>query len=442
MNASRRASAAAMRSSTTRARRPPRRARGEDAHRDGRARVPEADAPAAVRCASSAGTTAPSRSRGAPASASRYTQGCPPRIARSRRLRSATRGQPSPFTSAGGRAEGRSCVGDWTRQRRRALGAGEHARAAPEHDLDLARARRARHDADAERRMRRRARRRRSCRAPRTRAAASRDRTPARRRRGRAPCASPRRTEGGPRGRDDASPPLRARRRSRRGSGGARRSACTPPWRSCRPSSPSRRATPGRNARTWLRCPVLLLASAYVRASSWLLRHLGGVPIFAEDVAEDPTDFTQSCVPARRLEHGVHDVGVAGARPPHLVQPLARARRRRGRRAAPGRARPASRSGRHVDFQCRDRRRFVADVAVDADDRRARRCRSAAACGRPTPRSRAAASPARPRARCRPCRRSPGSAARPRPACDRSAIPGSSCRRTDRRRPAGPTRRR
>ena len=58
---------------------------------------------------------------------------------------------------------------------------------------------------------------------------------------------------------------------------------------------------------------------------SWLLPRgldLGGVPIFAEDVAEDSTDFTQSCIPTGRLEHSVHEVGVSGARAPHAFQTL------------------------------------------------------------------------------------------------------------------------
>src|SRR5262249_15656939 len=49
----------------------------------------------------------------------------------------------------------------------------------------------------------------------------------------------------------------------------------------------------------------------------------GWISIFAEDVAEDATDFTQSCIPAGRLEHGVHHICVSGTRPPHTVEPLA-----------------------------------------------------------------------------------------------------------------------
>src|SRR5262249_42935710 len=67
-----------------------------------------------------------------------------------------------------------------------------------------------------------------------------------------------------------------------------------------------------------------------VLSDSWR-GHAVGVPldvrwvsIFAEDLPEDPTDFTQSCIPSGRLDHGVHEVVVPGAGLPHPIQPRAR----------------------------------------------------------------------------------------------------------------------
>src|SRR6185295_8486339 len=50
-----------------------------------------------------------------------------------------------------------------------------------------------------------------------------------------------------------------------------------------------------------------------------------GILVLAEDVAEHLADLPQRGVAARRLDHRLHDVGVALARAPHTGQPLAKA---------------------------------------------------------------------------------------------------------------------
>ena len=159
MNASRRASAAATRSATT-ARASASAGAGPAAriaHRDRRARVPEPErqrAPGrgrqlddrAVGQAWRPGHRVPIHP-GMPA---------PDRALEALAQLDAGKAARHVTLSLRGRAIGNGQIlhGDRTRQRRRHLGAREHARAAAEHDLDLARARRAGDDADAERRMR------------------------------------------------------------------------------------------------------------------------------------------------------------------------------------------------------------------------------------------------------------------------------------------------
>ena len=153
---------------------------------------------------------------------------------------------------------------DRARQRRRHLGARQHARAAagtrprPCPRPAIRRPRRRRTSGAA------RARRRRSCRAARTCAAAWPDRTPA-----------PRRVASRTATTTVALEPnvwRRGWRDSVRSTGArvlvavavvAAAALADDLGDACRPSWPSRRARPGRSARTALRCPVLRLASPF-----------------------------------------------------------------------------------------------------------------------------------------------------------------------------------